>query len=123
MRIAIATTTLLVAGMLLPAATIAQTFDAAGTVTRLVYVPGSWGGCFARLTPSPHTNAGLESCNPNYVTFDCDNETGLTSYKEGSLKYQSAQLAYVTGDRLLAVINPNQTVDGHCYAQRIDVLP
>ena len=92
-----------------------------GTVTRIVIEPGFWGGCAARMVPQITTTAGLEDCNANYVTFDCDATTGITSKAEAQAKNSQAQLAMVSGKDFYVKVDPDVKLNSVCFASRADV--
>lgn len=96
---------------------------ATGGVTRIVTEPGFWGGCAARISPSLAGVVGLEDCNENYVMFDCDGTTGLTTKTEATNKLANAQLSMVSGYRYYAKIDPDVSLNSVCFATRSDVLP
>ena len=95
----------------------------ATSVTRLVIQPGFWGGCAARVTPALSTTSGLGACDPNYVTFDCDGATGLSTKSEAASKLSNAQLSMVAGYRFYVKVDPDVTLNSVCYAVRADTLP
>ena len=101
----------------------AQIGHLASEVTRLVNQPGFWGGCAARMIPDITTTAGLEGCNPNYVTFDCDGTTGVLTKSQSTVMFSNAQLSMVAGYRYYVKVDPTVMLNGVCLAVRSDALP
>lgn len=93
-----------------------------GKVTRIVNQEGLWGGCAARMDPSPTTISGLEGCQANYVTFDCDGSSGQTTKTAATAKLSNAQLSFVADYPFYVKVDPSVRLNGVCYAIRADVL-
>ena len=79
----------------------------------------SFGGCMVMLSVSP-SEMGLSCPESRWVTFSC---TGTYTSKSNALRmYDSAQLAFVTGRRVLVWVDDTKKHNGHCFASRIDVV-
>ena len=93
-----------------------------GTIERVLTDTRSYGGCMM-LAPTikPLSEYGL-TCRNNYFTMDCMNETGQPGGRaQANLNLQQAQLALVTGNKVLIVVNDAITINGNCYAGRIEL--
>lgn len=88
-------------------------------VRTLVVDDGRFGGCMV-FTDVTFVQEGLD-CNSNWVSFSCSGD--FTSKDVGYRMFDSAQLAFVLGNRVLLVIDDTKKHNGYCYANRIDVLP
>lgn len=90
-------------------------------ITRtLVSADGRFGGCMAALDVAPSAS-GLDCpAGSKWVTFSCTGEH--TSTADALRMYDSAQLAFVTGRRVLVWVDDTRKHNGHCFASRIDVL-
>ena len=89
-----------------------------GTVRSLLVQEGRFGDCMALISPSP--DSSLATCKTDWVTFSCSGD--FNSRSGGQNKFNQAQLAMVTGNRVLVVIEDTKLHNGYCWANRIDVL-
>ena len=89
-----------------------------GTVNRTLLQEGAWGLCMANIVPGPETV--LPSCAEGWVTFSCSGD--FNSKSAGNLKFQSAQLAFITGKELDIAVEDTKRHNGYCFAVRVDVL-
>lgn len=111
---------LLIAGSLMVAQ---ESFAAKGWVTNALITKvqasndGKWGECMAFLTKR---NSSLD-CS-NWVTFDCAGDVEGNTKAAGNAKYNTAQLALVTGNRSQVFLNDSIKINGQCFAERIQVL-
>ena len=94
----------------------------AGTIERVLTDTTSYGGCMMYApTIKPLSEYGL-SCRNNYFTMDCMNETEQPGGRsQANMNLQQAQLALVTGNKVLIVVNDAITINGNCYAGRIEL--
>lgn len=84
-------------------------------VVRIVLDDTRYAGCMAEVVP----NLSLAGCNARFVTFDCSGQLG-TSSKVSSGMLSGAQLAMVTGNKILLNVVNNKTANGICLATRLD---
>ena len=98
----------------------AKTEQVVGEVRRTLAVADeNFGGCMVMLSVSP-SEEGLNCPTGNWVTFSC---TGTYTSKSNALRmYDSAQLAFVTGRRVVVWVDDTKKHNGHCFASRIDVV-
>lgn len=89
-----------------------------GIVNRTLVQDNAFGLCMALITPGPETV--LPSCQGGWVTFSCSGD--FNSKSAGNLKFQSAQIALLTGKNVAAIIDDTKKHNGYCFAQRIDNL-
>ena len=89
------------------------------TINRtLVADNGRWGGCMVLLKKTL-ADAGL-SCPSRWVSFSCD---GVFTTKDVAYRmFDSAQMAYTLGQRVIVWVDDTKKHNGYCYANRIDVL-
>ena len=80
---------------------------------------GIHGGCMARLARSVNDATGLD-CSDRWVAFSCAGEH--TSASEALRLFDSAQLAFVTGRRVIVTVDDARKHGGFCFASRVDVL-
>ena len=95
------------------------------TVTKILSDDVNYGGCMAYIATSPKDDQGL-ACTSSLsaVTFDCLNSRGTTNKSLANTKFQSAQLALVTGaDIKLKVTSRGGLPNGVCFAEWIQVFP
>ena len=92
--------------------------------------PVNYGGCMARIDPGPGEIAGattgsLLDCplDDVFVSFDCLNFSGQTSKSSAQQMFQTAQLAYVAGEKVNVVVDDSVKLNGFCLVRRIDLLP
>ena len=97
----------------------ATTAEVEGEIKRTLTVADDrFGGCMVALSVSP-SEEGLD-CQSNWVTFSCD---GTHTSKSKALRmYDSAQLAFVTGLTVKVWVDDTKKHNGHCFANRIDVI-
>lgn len=85
-------------------------------VDRVLIDSTNFGGCMARLSPSPQ--AFLPNCKPDWVTFGCD---GVLMPKDMAYHlYSAAQLGLVTGIPIEVQVNDAKRHNGYCLAERVD---
>ena len=87
-----------------------------GQVTELIYQPGVFGTCMAKLNPGPQSTPA--NCAADFVTFSCSGD--FNSKQEGAVKYSAAQLAFVTGQELKVRLDDTRKHNGFCFAVRVD---
>ena len=87
-------------------------------VRRLMSDPQLFGQCMAYLTVSPHLNADVSDCKPNWVTFDCSGDFAAKDVANRS--YNAAQLALVTNRVVVLTIDNTKKHNGFCWVRRID---
>ena len=75
-----------------------------------------FGGCMAKLSPSPHQT--LPDCKPDWVALDCSGE--FMAKDAANRGYSAAQLALVTEKPVSVRINDLKMHSGYCLAERID---
>ena len=84
----------------------------------LVADNGRWGGCMV-LLDKIIADTGL-NCPGGWVSFSCD---GVFTTKDVAYRmFDSAQMAYSLGQRVVVWVDDTKKHNGHCYANRIDVL-
>lgn len=90
-------------------------------ITRtLAAADGRFGGCMAALDVAP-SDSGLDCpVGSKWVTFGCTGEH--TAAADALRMYDSAQLAFVTGRRVLVWVDDTRKHNGFCFVSRIDVL-
>ena len=87
------------------------------SVSKTLIDDSDYGGCMAKLSPIP-SSVGLNCGSSGWVTFSC---TGDFNAKEvGNQKFEAAQLAMITGTRVLVRVFDTKKHNGYCYASRID---
>ena len=99
----------------------ATTVSIDARVTRtLAAADDRFGGCMVALNVAPSAS-GLDCpAGSKWVTFSC---TGEHTTKADALRmYDAAQLAFVTGRRVIVWVDDTRKHNGHCFASRIDVL-
>ena len=106
----------------------AATGEGNATVISTLQDPVNYGGCMARISPGPSAITAYGGGNLNcpgdvFVTFDCLNSSGQTTKSMANSMFNTAQLAYVTGDTVNLVINDAVKINGFCLARRIDLAP
>ena len=99
------------------------------TVTSTLQDPTNYGGCMVRITPGPGeilgytTGAPLNCPGDVFISFDCLNSSGQTSKTTALQMFQTAQLAYVSGEKVNVIVDDNVKLNGFCLARRIDLQP
>ena len=88
-----------------------------GTVDQLLVDDRYYGTCMVKVAPGPE--AILPSCASNWVTFSCSGD--FNSKSTGNLKFQSAQLAFLTGKKVAFYIDDSKKHNGYCFIQRLYV--
>ena len=98
---------------------LAATANVVGNVTRtLVADQGRWGGCMI-LIDQVLANHGLD-CPNQWVSFSCN---GTFTTKDVAFRmFDSAQMAYALGKRVIVEVDDTKKHNGFCYAGRIDVF-
>lgn len=89
------------------------------TVTRTLASDSRLGGCAALLGDSVGTTTGL-NCG-DWVVFNCDG-SNETQKSDAMRLFDSAQLAFVTGRRVMVWVDQERKIEDFCFAPRIDVL-
>lgn len=87
-------------------------------VTRTLTDHQNFGLCMAVINPGPETI--LPSCGPGWVTFSCSGD--FNSKSSGNLKFQTAQLAFISSARASVFVDDTKKHNGYCFVQRIDVF-
>ena len=90
------------------------------TVTDTLIDDQYYGGCMAKISPSPSTESG--DCGADFVTFACDGTFGTKSTNR--IKYDAAVAAYALADsgaKLQVVLDTAKKINGFCYAARVDL--
>ena len=87
------------------------------TVTKILLQEGLYGDCMAEVNPGPET--ALPNCASYWVTFSCSGD--FNSKSEGELKFQSAQLAMLSGKPVKVTLDDSKKHNGYCFVRRIDV--
>ncbi len=106
--------------MVLPSTNYAAAANIAASVVRtLVADQNRWGGCMI-LTDQDFSSYGLD-CPSRWVTFSCNGT--FTSKDVAYRMFDSAQMAYALGKRVLIEVDDSKKHNGHCYGSRVDVLP
>lgn len=90
-------------------------------VTALLVDDTDYGGCMMELSRGPQTVLG--GCGGDWVSLDCLAAFPESTKSNASQKYAQAQLAFISGNRLRVYITDDRTVNGFCFATRVDVLP
>ncbi len=76
-----------------------------------------FGGCMAFLA-APPVGTGL-NCAGQWVTFSC---TGDFNSKDIAYKkFETAQLAYALGHRIIVTVDDTKKHNGYCFARRVDL--
>ena len=110
-------TVIVVGSILVPQASLAaRGWVRDAQVTRLMLTHDKFGNCMALLSKK---NDSL-SCSP-WVVFDCAGDLEGNTKSAGNAKFNSAQLALVTGNKVQAFVNDNMKINGQCFAERVDV--
>lgn len=86
-------------------------------VTKVTTHHERFGGCMAFLNKK---NSSLD-CS-NWVTFDCAGDLDGNTKSAGNRKFNTSQLALVTGNKVKAQITDSQKINGQCFVMRLDVL-
>lgn len=87
---------------------------------RLISDQTSFGGCMARIEPSPT----LVGCGAGWVTFDCNGDAPTTNKSAAARNFQAIQLAFVTGKQGVGLrIDNSFPIGGYCIAERVDNFP
>lgn len=76
-----------------------------------------FGSCMAYLTKK---NSSLD-CS-QWVTFDCAGDLDGNTKADGNRKFNSAQLALVTGNKVKAQVTDSKKINGQCFVVRLDVF-
>lgn len=96
---------------------LAEPETVASTVKEVMVNEVGFGTCMARVDQLAWTTV---SCRSKWMSFSCDGE--FNSKAAGTLKYNNALAALVTGRRIRAVIDDDYLTDeGYCFAVSINV--
>ena len=88
------------------------------TVTEVMIDSTLYGGCMAKLASGPAT-AGLAGCNDTWVSMDCFGN--FYSKSDSANKLSTAQLGYVTGNKVRLRVRDTYTYNGsYCVVERMD---
>ena len=87
------------------------------TVERLLLHGTLYGGCLAKLDVNP-TDV-LPDCGKEWVTFDCLTVFPESTKAAAQLKFDAAQLAYVTGKPVTLRISDARKANGKCLATQV----
>ena len=97
----------------------ATTVYVRGKVTKtLVADQGRWGGCMVRIDQVLANH--LLDCPSQWVSFSCSGT--FTTKDIANRMFDSAQMAYALGKRVVLEINDTKKHNGFCYASRVDVF-
>jgi hypothetical protein len=88
-----------------------------GDIIRTLVDNERFGGCMVRIAPGPEVT--LSTCKRNWATFSCSGD--FNSKSEGELKFQSAQLAMLSGKPVKVTLDDSKKHNGYCFVRRIDV--
>ena len=88
------------------------------------------GRCLVKISPIDGIadQAGIANgtgdgqCSRGFISFDCAGELGTSRAVSNSM-VTTAQMAYVTGNRVYVVPDATRKVQGYCTVSRIDNLP
>ena len=82
--------------------------------------PSVFGGCMADIGRRVSAALPELDCDSYWVTFSC---SGDFNSKDIAYKmYDSALMSVALGTELLLWIDDSKKHNGHCYAERVDVL-
>ena len=88
------------------------------TVKEVMIDSTLYGGCMAKIASGP-ASAGLASCNDDWVSMDCFGN--FYSKADAANKLSTAQLAYVTGNKVRLRVRDTYTYNGsYCVVERMD---
>ena len=88
-------------------------------IDRILVDPyGGLGGC--AIWPQLKPQDELPGCGNNWLTLDCEGELGTTS-RESSNLLTTVQMAYALDKALTIYVNPNQTIDGKCSINQLQL--
>ena len=104
---------------LMPASAEVRMIEA--TVIRtLAIADDRFGGCMVELSERPAATGLMCPAESRWVTFSC---TGTHTSKSSAMRMlDSAQLAFAMGKTVRVWVDDARTHNGHCFAERIEVL-
>lgn len=105
--------------MMLSAQAVGDTARFNTDVTRILVHGSLYGQCMARVTED--IPSLLPNCNAHYVTFDCGAELPGSTRMNSSEKFNVAKTALVMGRSVFIEVIDDQTINGFCLANRIDM--
>jgi hypothetical protein len=88
-----------------------------GDIMKTLVDNEKFGGCMVRIAPGPEKT--LSTCSKHWATFSCSGD--FNSKSEGGLKFQSAQLAMLSGKPVAVTLDDSKKHNGYCFVRRIDV--
>ena len=80
------------------------------------------GQCQVRLPTSVDVPGVLSACKPTYITMDCGAELPGSSKSNSKAKFELAQIAQLTRQKISFLITDDQTIDGYCTALQVRLL-
>lgn len=86
-------------------------------VERLLLHGTLYGGCLAKVSTDPIDV--LPDCGKEWVTFDCLTVFPESTRAAAQLKFDAAQLAYVTGNPITLRITDARKANGKCLATQV----
>ena len=86
-------------------------------VERLLLHGTLYGGCLAKVSTNP-TDI-LPNCGKEWITFDCLTVFPESTKAAAQLKFDAAQLAYVTGNPITLRITDERKANGKCLATQV----
>jgi len=89
-----------------------------GSVTRTLVDGNNYGHCMAYIDSVSLVQAN-NCVLPGWVTFSCSGDFNKSSV--GYKKFESAQLAFVTGKKVEFLTDDGRKHNSYCFVQRIDV--
>ena len=106
----------LVSTSIIPNVAFGATDVVVGKVIRVLATHNRWGNCMAYMNiKSPSL-----SCS-NWVTFDCEGQLTGNSKSAANRKWDVAQLALVTKNRVRVEVDDSKKINGQCFANRFDL--
>ena len=88
-------------------------------VTQIFVHDTTHGGCLVKLSKNPATY--LPACGANWLSLDCLAEFPESTRSIASQKLGMAQLAFITSGQVRVEFTDSRTVNGYCFARRLDV--
>ena len=86
------------------------------TITEITAIDGLFGGCYIKLA-DPHD---IGCPYPEFVAFDCEGVTDLSTKSMAQTKFNQANLALVTSREIFVLVQ-NHDINGMCYGKRVIV--
>ena len=107
---------ILVAGVLMPGTAVAaKGWITNAKIIRTLVQHDRFGICMIKLSKA---NNNL-SCS-DWVTFDCGGELEGNTRTAANLKFNTAQLAMATGNRVRVFLDDDIKINGQCFASRFE---